>query len=73
LLDAMKLDTGDKIEQLRVDGRAAANDRLMQFQSDILGVPVQRPSMTETTAFGAASLAGLGVRFWKSKVWQKES
>jgi len=64
LLDAMQLDTGNTIEELRVDGGAAANDGLMQFQSDILGVPVIRPAMTETTALGAACLAGLGVGFW---------
>jgi glycerol kinase len=66
LLDAMQLDTGNTIEELRVDGGAAANDGLMQFQSDILGVPVVRPAMTETTAFGAACLAGLGVGLWRS-------
>lgn len=66
LLDAMQLDTGNKIEGLRVDGGAAANNNLMQFQSDILGVPVIRPAMTETTALGAAYLAGLAGGFWKS-------
>jgi len=66
LLDAMQLDTGNTIEELRVDGGAAANNSLMQFQSDILGVPVVRPAMTETTALGAAYLAGLAVGFWKS-------
>ena len=66
LLDAMQLDTGNTIEELRVDGGAAANNSLMQFQSDILGVPVIRPAMTETTALGAACLAGLGVGFWKA-------
>jgi glycerol kinase len=66
LLDAMQLDTGNTIEELRVDGGAAANDSLMQFQSDILGVPVVRPAMTETTALGAACLAGLAVGFWKA-------
>ncbi|PYX50991.1 MAG: glycerol kinase [Acidobacteria bacterium] len=66
LLDAMRLDSGDAVHELRVDGGAAANDSLMQFQSDILGVPVIRPAVTETTALGAAYLAGLAVGFWKS-------
>ncbi len=65
LLDAMRLDSGDSVQELRVDGGAAANDSLMQFQSDILGVPVVRPAVTETTALGAAYLAGLAVGFWK--------
>jgi glycerol kinase len=66
LLDAMRLDSGDSVQELRVDGGAAANNGLMQFQSDILGVPVVRPVVTETTALGAANLAGLAVGFWKS-------
>jgi glycerol kinase len=65
LLDAMRADSGDAVEELRVDGGAAANDALMQFQADILGVLVVRPAVTETTAFGAAYLAGLAVGFWK--------
>ena len=65
LLDAMRLDSGDAVQELRVDGGAAANDSLMQFQADILGVPVVRPTVTETTALGAAYLAGLAVDFWK--------
>jgi glycerol kinase len=65
LLDAMRLDSGDAVQELRVDGGAAANNSLMQFQSDILGVPVVRPAVTETTALGAAYLAGLAVDFWK--------
>jgi glycerol kinase len=65
LLDGMRLDSGDAVQELRVDGGAAANDSLMQFQSDILGVPVVRPAVTETTALGAAYLAGLAVGFWK--------
>ena len=64
LLDAMRLDSGDSVRELRVDGGAAANNSLMQFQSDILGVPVVRPAVTETTALGAAYLAGLAVGFW---------
>src|SRR5882724_162888 len=66
LLDAMRLDSGDAVKELRVDGGAAANDSLMQFQSDILGVPVIRPAVTETTALGAAYLAGMAVDFWKN-------
>jgi glycerol kinase len=64
LLDAMRKDSRDPVQELRVDGGAAANDSLMQFQADILGVPVVRPAVTETTALGAAYLAGLGVGFW---------
>ena len=66
LLDAMRRDSGDAVKELRVDGGAAANDSLMQFQADILGVPVVRPAVTETTAMGAAYLAGLAVGFWRS-------
>lgn len=65
LLDAMRRDSGDAVQELRVDGGAAANDNLMQFQADILGVPVVRPAVTETTALGAAFLAGLAVGFWQ--------
>ena len=65
LLDAMRLDSAASVPELRVDGGAAANNSLMQFQSDILGVPVVRPAVTETTALGAAYLAGLAVDFWK--------
>jgi glycerol kinase len=66
LLDAMRRDSGDAVKEMRVDGGAAANDSLMQFQADILGVPVVRPAVTETTAMGAAYLAGLAVGFWRS-------
>jgi glycerol kinase len=66
LLDAMQRDAGHPVEELRVDGGASANDSLMQFQCDLLRVPVVRPAATETTALGAAYLAGLGVNFWKS-------
>ena len=66
LLDAMRRDSGASVQELRVDGGAAANDSLMQFQSDILGAPVVRPAVTETTALGAAYLAGLGGRFLES-------
>ena len=66
LLDAMHADTGIRLKELRVDGGGSRSEPLMQFQADILGVPVVRPSVTETTALGAAYLAGLGVGFWKS-------
>jgi glycerol kinase len=64
LLDAMQRDSGDSVPELRVDGGAAANDSLMQFQADILRIPVVRPAVTETTALGAAYLAGIAVGFW---------
>ncbi len=67
LLDAMRGDAGAPVAELRVDGGAAANDSLMQFQSDILQVPVIRPSVTESTALGAASLAALAVGFWTTE------
>ncbi|HJZ72232.1 MAG TPA: glycerol kinase GlpK [Vicinamibacterales bacterium] len=66
LLDAMQADAGVRLAELRVDGGAARNDLLMQFQSDLIGAPVVRPQVTETTALGAAYLAGLAVGFWKS-------
>ncbi len=65
LLDAVQKDAGSGLKELRVDGGASQNDSLMQFQADILGVPVVRPAVTETTAQGAAYLAGLAVGFWK--------
>jgi glycerol kinase len=67
VLDAMKADSGLDISELRVDGGAAANNLLMQFQADILGVPIARPKTAETTALGAAYLAGLAVGYWKSR------
>ena len=67
LLEAMQKDAGEKLSELRVDGGAAANDLLMQFQADLLGVPVVRPKVLETTALGAAYLAGLTVDLWKSR------
>src|SRR5205823_2341641 len=67
LLDAMQKDAGQPLAELRVDGGAAANDLLMQFQADLLGVPVLRPKILETTALGAAYLAGLTVDLWKSR------
>ena len=78
VLESMKADSGLELPALRVDGGAVANDFLMQFQSDILGVPVQRPAVTETTALGAAYLAGLAVGYWESqdeiqKQWRIDS
>ena len=67
LLEAMQSDSNEKLSELRVDGGAAANDLLMQFQADLLGVPVLRPKTLETTALGAAYLAGLTVDLWKSR------
>jgi glycerol kinase len=64
VLDAMRQDSGISLSALRVDGGAAQNNLLMQIQADVLGVPVQRPAVTETTALGAAYLAGLAVGFW---------
>ncbi|MFK0525032.1 glycerol kinase GlpK [Paenibacillus illinoisensis] len=66
VLAAMESDSGIDVHSLRVDGGAAANDFLMQFQSDILGIPVERPTVNETTALGAAYLAGLAVGYWES-------
>jgi glycerol kinase len=67
LLRAMEADAGFKLRELRVDGGATVNDLLMQFQSDLLRVAVVRPRTTETTALGAAYLAGLAVGFWKTR------
>ncbi|MCC7548537.1 MAG: glycerol kinase GlpK [Burkholderiales bacterium] len=64
ILNAMHADSGIALRELRVDGGAARNDLLMQFQADVLGVPVVRPRVLESTAFGAAALAGLGVGLW---------
>jgi len=63
----MSEDAGYKIEKLKVDGGASRNSFLMQFQADIIGQEVTRPIISETTALGAAYLAGLAVGFWKSK------
>jgi glycerol kinase len=66
VLDAMQADSGIRLSELRVDGGASGNNLLMQFQADILGVPVVRSEVQETTALGAAYLAGLATGFWKS-------
>ncbi len=77
VLSAMEKDSGVSLSSLRVDGGACANNLLMQFQSDILGANVERPNIIETTALGAAYLAGLAVGFWKleeiSQSWQLET
>jgi glycerol kinase len=77
VLDAMEADSGITLKTLRVDGGAVRNDFLMQFQSDLLNVPVERPVINETTALGAAYLAGLAVGFWQDRSeiknhWQLE-
>lgn len=77
VLACMRGDAGCELRELRVDGGAARNDFLMQFQADILGIPVVRPANTETTSAGAAYLAGLAVDFWSGleeldKLWQRE-
>jgi glycerol kinase len=66
LVEAMARDAGRRVRALRVDGGAAANDLLMQYQADLLGVPVERPTVIETTALGAGLLAGLATGFWSS-------
>ena len=63
----MEADSGIRLAALKVDGGASANNYLMQTQSDIINAPVQRPQCIETTAMGAAYLAGLAVGYWKSK------
>ena len=75
VLEAMIQDSGIDLQELKVDGGAVGNNFLMQFQADVLGVPVQRPKITETTALGAAYLAGLAVGYWDSQdeiaeMWQ---
>ena len=67
ILRAMERDAGRSLTVLKVDGGASANDLLMQFQSDVLGVEISRPEMVETTALGAAFLAGLGTGVWKDQ------
>jgi glycerol kinase len=77
VLKAMEGDSGIKLKELRVDGGASANDLLMQLQADLLNVPVVRPKVSETTALGAAYLAGLAVGYWKNQAdiaqqWQTD-
>jgi len=77
ILHAMEADAGIKLKELRVDGGACKNNLLMQFQADLLNVPVVRPRIAETTALGAAYLAGLAVGFWKNQQeiagqWQQD-
>jgi glycerol kinase len=77
VLEVMREDSGIPVHELRVDGGASANNLLMQFQADLLQVPVVRPKVAETTAFGAACLAGLAVGFWNDrtevgKAWQPD-
>jgi glycerol kinase len=77
VLEVMQKDSGMAVPELRVDGGASANNLLMQFQADLLQVPVVRPKVAETTAFGAACLAGLAVGFWKDRTeilqaWQPD-
>jgi glycerol kinase len=67
VLECMEQDSGMRLKELRVDGGAASNEFLMQFQADILGVPVVIQETTETTALGAAYLAGLAVGFWRDQ------
>jgi len=77
LVDAMYADTGKRLKELRVDGGASHSAFMMQFQADLLQIPIIRPAVTETTALGAAYLAGLATDFWKNvesiiKQWQVE-
>ena len=67
VVECVRADSRLELDTLRVDGGAATNDFLMQFQADILGVCVERPSVLESTALGAALLAGLGVGFWSDR------
>ncbi len=66
VVDAMTESSGVRLEELRVDGGASSNDWLMQFQADVLGVSVARPRLVESTAVGAAGLAGLAIGIWES-------
>jgi len=72
VIDAMQEDSGRDLKHLQADGGAAANGFLMQFQADILGVPVRTPEIMETTALGAAYLAGLAVGFWRNPAELRE-
>ncbi len=66
VLEAMQKDAGIDLADLKVDGGASVNHLMMQFQADVLGVPVRRPVVAETTALGAAYLAGLAVGYWEN-------
>jgi glycerol kinase len=77
VLDAMQADSGIALQQLRVDGGMVKNELLMQFQADILGLPILRPVETETTVLGAAFAAGLAVGFWRDldelrQLWRQD-
>src|SRR5439155_6333656 len=76
VVEAMQLDSGSPFSELRVDGGAVVMDVLCQFQADLLGIPVRRPRLTETTALGAAYLAGLGAGIWSdsdlANLWKLE-
>ncbi len=77
ILRAMERDSGRALGTLKVDGGASANDLLMQFQSDVLGVVIARPALVESTALGAAFLAGLGTGVWKdqaelARTWREQ-
>ena len=77
VLEAMRADAGIEIKMIRADGGASANDHLMQFQSDVMNTQVIRPKNLETTALGAAYLAGLAVGYWESieeikSLWEKD-
>jgi glycerol kinase len=77
LLGAMQADAGVPVRTLKVDGGASANDLLMQFQADVLGVQIVRPALVETTALGAALLAGIAAGVWKdtgdaARAWKEE-
>ncbi|MCF8335298.1 MAG: glycerol kinase, partial [Bacteroidales bacterium] len=77
VINAMEIDSGIHIKELHVDGGASANDLLMQFQSEAISSPVVRPKQVETTALGAAYLAGLAVGYWKNmkelqEQWQRD-
>ncbi len=78
VIEAMEKEAKIKVEKLRVDGGAAENNWLMQFQADILGIPVERPAISETTSLGAALLAGLTISFWKEQrelaaLWKRDA
>ncbi|GAI50391.1 unnamed protein product, partial [marine sediment metagenome] len=78
VIETMEKEAKIKVEKLRVDGGAAENNWLMQFQADILGIPVERPAIFETTSLGAALLAGLTISFWKEQrelpaLWKRDA